>query len=517
MGAPGWSRPAAGDSAWPRAPGPSLRPASSAAAPARRRAASASPTWPARSPAPKRRWAPPRRPVTRSRRGSGRSTPSWRACRTSSPCATPTPPPRPPPPTWSSGKSASRPRKPRWPWPPPRRAPPARTATRRQPTFPCPPPWTPSRRCATPWGPTAPRSRPSGPRRAATATGSAACTPPRRSSPRPRRTRGAAAAAFQRFATTGLLLLAVPELDLPDPATAWAPDPTVRLARRVEQALAEVDADDAAWDRVQRDLTHRFKELADALSRYGHEATADLAEDRYIVSVVFQGQRRTPDELVGLLGDEVAHRERVLSAKERELLEEHLVNEVASQLQELIADAEDQTRRMNDELEERPTSIGMKLRFRWEPLPDGPAGLAEARRRLLRQASDAWSAEDRAAVGAFLQERIAAERARDESGTWLEHLTAALDYRAWHKFTIERWQDGRWRSAPGPASSGERVLTVTLPLFAAASAHYRSAQPAAPRLVMLDEAFAGVDDDARAKCMGLLATFDLDFVMTSER
>src|SRR6266511_3716628 len=32
MGAPGWSRPAAGDSAWPRAPGPSLRPASSVAA-----------------------------------------------------------------------------------------------------------------------------------------------------------------------------------------------------------------------------------------------------------------------------------------------------------------------------------------------------------------------------------------------------------------------------------------------------------------------------------------------------
>jgi uncharacterized protein (TIGR02680 family) len=329
--------------------------------------------------------------------------------------------------------------------------------------------------------------------------------------------RGVAATAFQRFATTGLLLLAMPDLDLPDRATAWAPDPTVRLARRVEQALAEVEADDTAWERVQRDLTHRFKELADALSRYGHEATADLAEDRYVVSVVFQGQRRTPDELVGLLGDEVAHRERVLSAKERELLEEHLVNEVASQLQELIADAEDQTRRMNDELDERPTSIGMKLRFRWEPLADGPTGLAEARRRLLRQASDAWSAEDRAAVGAFLQERIAAERARDESGTWLEHLTAALDYRAWHRFTIERWQDGRWRSAAGPASSGERVLTVTLPLFAAASAHYRSAHPAAPRLVLLDEAFAGVDDDARAKCMGLLASFDLDFVMTSER
>jgi uncharacterized protein (TIGR02680 family) len=326
-----------------------------------------------------------------------------------------------------------------------------------------------------------------------------------------------AATGFQRFAGTGLLATALSELDLPDPATPWAPDPAVRLARRVEQALVEVDADDPAWERVQQELAHRFRELAEALTRYGHEATADLAEDRFVVAVVFQSQRRTPDQLVGLLGDEIDHRERVLSAKERELLEEHLVNEVASHLQELIADAEHQVQQMNDELDERPTSTGMRLRFRWEPLPDGPPGLAEARRRLLRQASDAWSAEDRAAVSAFLQERITAERVGDESATWLEHLTAALDYRSWHRFTIERWQDGRWHSAAGPASSGERVLTVTLPLFAAASAHYRSAHPAAPRLVLLDEAFAGVDDDARAKCMGLLATFDLDFVMTSER
>ena len=36
--------------------------------------------------------------------------------------------------------------------------------------------------------------------------------------------------------------------------------------------------------------------------------------------------------------------------------------------------------------------------------------------------------------------------------------------------------------------------------------------PHAPRLIALDEAFAGVDDDLRAKCLGLLATFDMDVV-----
>ena len=61
------------------------------------------------------------------------------------------------------------------------------------------------------------------------------------------------------------------------------------------------------------------------------------------------------------------------------------------------------------------------------------------------------------------------------------------------------------------------VSTVTLPLFAAASAHYRSAHSAAPRLVLMYEVLAGVDDDSRSKSIGLLDTFDLDFVMTSER
>ncbi|MFK4797340.1 SbcC/MukB-like Walker B domain-containing protein [Streptomyces sp. MPA0124] len=60
------------------------------------------------------------------------------------------------------------------------------------------------------------------------------------------------------------------------------------------------------------------------------------------------------------------------------------------------------------------------------------------------------------------------------------------------------------------------MLAASVPLFAAASSHYTSAGGAhAPRLVTLDEAFAGVDDDSRAKCLGLLRAFDLDVVLTS--
>jgi hypothetical protein len=222
-------------------------------------------------------------------------------------------------------------------------------------------------------------------------------------------------------------------------------------------------------------------------------------------------------ELAVALSAEVAELTRILSTHEREILETHLLTEVAGTLQELIGTAERQVRAMNTELEERPTSTGMKLRLVWRPSRKAPAGLAHSRERL-RQSADAWSPQDREVVGEFLQGQIARQRSEDGSGSRLEQLTTALDYRGWHEFGIERYQHGRWVPATGPASGGERVLAVSVPLFAAASSHYATAaSPYAPRLVTLDEAFAGVDDDSRAKCLGLLHAFDLDVVMTSER
>ncbi|GAB2738631.1 TIGR02680 family protein [Kitasatospora kifunensis] len=331
-------------------------------------------------------------------------------------------------------------------------------------------------------------------------------------------TRAEAIDALRRFTATGLLAVALPELEHPRPGEPWAAEPAVRLARAVERELEAVDDADPAWERVQRRITEELKDLSDALARHGHTAAARMLEDGLVVDVVFQGRERTVPDLAAALGGEVADRQLLLSAREQEILENHLITEVAGTLQELVSGAEHQVLRMNEELKDRPTSTGMLLRLVWRPARNAPSGLGAARDRLLRQSSDAWTAADRTALGEFLQAQIDRARTDNPAGTWLEHLTTALDYRSWHEFGIERHQHGKWQSATGPASGGERVLSVSLPLFAAASSHYASAgNPHAPRLVTLDEAFAGVDDDSRAKSLGLLAAFDLDVVMTSER
>ncbi|MFL6055804.1 MAG: TIGR02680 family protein [Actinoallomurus sp.] len=329
--------------------------------------------------------------------------------------------------------------------------------------------------------------------------------------------RESAVAEFRSFAATGLLAVALPEIVIPDPADEWAANPAVQLARDVNARLEAVDDSDGPWERSQRKVAEEHKLLSDAMSRHGHSVGLTLHDGVMVVDVLFQGRTRDIPGLAEALTEETEHRARLLSAREREILENHLLNEVSGELHERITAAEEEVAAMNAELNARPTSTGMRLRLTWNQAKNAPEGLGRVR-ATLRQTVDAWSAEDRAAVGAFLQERIAHEHADNPAAGWTEALTRALDYRTWHEFSIQRLQDGQWRAATGPASGGERVLAASVPLFAAASAHYKSAaNPYAPRLVTLDEAFAGVDDDSRAKCLGLLATFDLDVVMTSER
>jgi len=328
---------------------------------------------------------------------------------------------------------------------------------------------------------------------------------------------------LEQFNATGLLAIALPELDLP--ALPWSIEPALGVARRAEQLLQEVDAEDEDWTRVQSAYARDFSNLQSALTALGHQGQAEPSDHGMIVTIVYQNRPQRPDIIEAAIRAEIAQRQELLTARETEVLENHLQAEVAAAIQRRLQEADRRVATINAELAKRPTSTGVRFRLQWQALEEGsdgaPVGLEAARKRLLNTSYDAWSPDDRQVVGRMLQDRIAAERARDDagrSGSLLELLARALDYRRWHRFRVQRWQDGQWRPLAGPASSGERALGLTVPLFAAVSSFYTHAGSRhAPRLVLLDEAFAGIDDAARAHCMALVREFDLDFVMTSER
>ena len=331
--------------------------------------------------------------------------------------------------------------------------------------------------------------------------------------------RMAAAKQLQRFAEARLLSIAVPDV-YAEPKTTWTITHAVDLARKLESALTTVPAEERVWQNLDGRIHATISELIDELRPHGYDPFQEKVDDIMLVQVPQQGKTHTMAELSHLLEDRIRGHRELLGARERAIIEEHLVGEITQVLHERLIQCRESVTDMNGELASRPTSSGLTLRVKWR-LQDDPTEALKKARKLLMQISATWSLEERTALGQFLQRRIEAARQNGEEGGWEDHLRVALDYRRWHRFDFEIKQDDRWgplnRSSYGQKSGGEKAAALMLLQLAAASSHYRSAHGAAPRLILMDEAFVGVDDKMRAQCMGLLKTFDLDFIMTSER
>jgi uncharacterized protein (TIGR02680 family) len=215
---------------------------------------------------------------------------------------------------------------------------------------------------------------------------------------------------------------------------------------------------------------------------------------------------------------------RLLTDRERERFEQHILGELGDAIRRRRVEATDLVEAMNSLLADVSTSQGIRMRLDWRLREDVSAEAREAI-RLLTQPVGALLPEERATLRDSLHRLIEASRAESPELSYSEHLGLALDYRRWFEFRIKYTRpesEGRWLELHrrSPLSQGEQKVLCYLPLFAAAAAHFTSlagAAPFAPRLVLLDDAFPKIDVRTHPLLFGLLVQLDLDFVITSER
>jgi uncharacterized protein (TIGR02680 family) len=137
---------------------------------------------------------------------------------------------------------------------------------------------------------------------------------------------------------------------------AWSVARAVELARRSEQELQTTVADDKAFAGAQTRFQEQLSELNDQLGMRGYHPRAEATEHGvWLVKCPFQGQDRTMTALLNLLSEEVNQRSQMLDERERAVIENHLIGEVAKELQERIRQGEDWVRDVNAEMEKRPT------------------------------------------------------------------------------------------------------------------------------------------------------------------
>ncbi|WP_160049962.1 TIGR02680 family protein [Nocardiopsis sp. FR4] len=218
----------------------------------------------------------------------------------------------------------------------------------------------------------------------------------------------------------------------------------------------------------------------------------------------------------------VVRAEEAVAIAEEEAFERHLLGELASHLARQIDEARALIATMNDVLKDVTTSAGLGVRLDWRLAPDAGADV-EAVVPLLATPPEERTRVQTTRLRDALRRCIEAIRRLDPTATGGAQLRAALDYRSWFTFSVyvtDATGNERRLGHRTALSQGEQRVVAYLVLFAAAAAHFdalAARAPWAPRLILLDDAFAKVDEPTHGRLLGLLVELDLDFVLTSER
>ncbi|WP_024802595.1 TIGR02680 family protein [Nocardia sp. BMG51109] len=285
----------------------------------------------------------------------------------------------------------------------------------------------------------------------------------------------------------------------------------------------------AAWPTIPcapNNVTDALGRLADSVheSRTALSSRADLEletdEDVQVFTAIIDGVRVGAAELLATLRREADQSRNEITERERHLFDQTLTGDTRRHLAARIRQANDLVDGMNARLEKVRTASNVSVKLVWQIAPDLPPGTKAARDLLLRDPIRLTEA-DHEALHRFLRDRIEEAKADDTATSWEQQLAQVFDYTKWHQFVvkIDRGNGQGYqlltKKLHGALSGGEKAIALHLPLFAAVAAHYQ-ASPQAPRVILLDEVFVGVDSTNRGQIFALLSALDLDLVLTSD-
>jgi len=218
-----------------------------------------------------------------------------------------------------------------------------------------------------------------------------------------------------------------------------------------------------------------------------------------------------------------------IDQEDQTLFEEILLNSIGNNIKGLISKTEQWVKKMNSILQNTKAENRLRLAIRWVPKTaenDREMNTADLV-RILRQPASMLTTEDLERMISHFREKINYAKVLQEKSTegdlhtLHEVMKEVLDYRHWFKFLLQYQKDDEpKRELTNPRfyklSGGEKAVAMYLPLFTAMYARFEDAKADAPRMVCLDEAFAGVDELNIADLFGTLEDLGFDYLLNSQ-
>ncbi|MDD4410051.1 MAG: SbcC/MukB-like Walker B domain-containing protein, partial [Candidatus Pacebacteria bacterium] len=257
------------------------------------------------------------------------------------------------------------------------------------------------------------------------------------------------------------------------------------------------------------------------------EAYPDIYAKRLDITAKYRGVSVKFKELTGKLTEDIEEQTNLLNDQDRELFEDILANTISKKIRAKIYSSNAWVDKMNQLMGSMKTSSGLTLSLRWRSKSAEHEEQMDTRElvNLLKKDAEIMKEEDFTKLSKHFQSKIKEARKTMEQAdrTMSFHgiMREILDYRKWFEFQLECKKTGENKKELTDRvfftfSGGEKAMSMYVPLFSAVVAKYQGARTDAPRLISLDEAFAGVDETNINDMFRLMVEFDFEFIINSQ-
>lgn len=248
---------------------------------------------------------------------------------------------------------------------------------------------------------------------------------------------------------------------------------------------------------------------------------------RLAIFAKYKGREVPYDTLIHGIAGDVEIQKSLVRESDRALFEDILANTVSKKIRYKIYKSEGWVEKMNRLMGSMNTSSGLKLSLVWKKKKAEEEGQLDTGKlvELLKKDAGLMREEELEQLSLHFQTKVQeARRIMDDTGSSRSFhgiMKEVLDYRKWFEFQLFYQKTGENRreltnNAFFTFSGGEKAMSMYVPLFSAVVAKYDGARADAPRLVSLDEAFAGVDEQNISDMFRLMVDMEFEFIINSQ-
>lgn len=320
----------------------------------------------------------------------------------------------------------------------------------------------------------------------------------------------------------------------------------IAIAKKVLAELKGEEKSNKFREEYTSQLHDKFRENAQYLVEYNlridtifnYQLTEEDSEDMTIARLYsirrrselcakVQGKDSDFFTMTSFISDAIEENEKLLRESDRQLFEDILANTVGKKIRGKIYQSEMWVKKINALMESMDTSSGLSFSLSWRNKVAENEDQLGTRDlvHLLQTDAVLLTEEDMGKLTAHFRSKIfQARKSIEDTGTQQSFHTIMkeiLDYRKWFEFQLFFKKTNELRkeltdNAFYKFSGGEKAMAMYVPLFSSVYARFDGARKDCPRVISLDEAFAGVDENNIRDMFRLVDELGLDYVINSQ-